>query len=347
MAVDQSPLIAARHAKKAGLCYVYDADPGISRRRRGRGFVYFRVRGGVIRDAATLARCKKLAVPPAWTAVWICPRANGHIQATGLDARGRKQYRYHEDWRTARDRTKFETMAAFGAALPALRRKVSAALARPGLPRERVIAAVVRLLDRTGLRVGNDAYRTENHSYGLTTLNKTHVERHGREIALDFPAKGGKVWQGELIAPKVAKVITACSHLPGYRLFKFRDDDGKIHAIDSGAVNGWLQDISGSAHLTAKDFRTWHACVLFIEAAAALPADEKLPPLKDILGAVAAQLGNTSAILKKSYVHPNLIDLYQAGVLQTRAWRPKGKRAMAGLSQSETLLLRWLRKQYE
>jgi DNA topoisomerase I len=349
MAVDQHPQAAASHARSVGLSYAYDQDPGITRRKRRSEFAYYDSRGKLIRDPREIARCRKLAVPPAWTNVWICPNADGHIQATGKDARGRKQYRYHQDWRVVRDREKFQNMARFGTVLPALRRTILQELNSDGLTRGKVIAAIVRLLDRTGLRVGNDHYFAENHTHGLTTISKKHVELHGREIELDFPGKGGKLWHGRILAPRVARVVAACADIPGYRLFKYYDDQGIAHAVGSGDVNGWLQATTDDGAITAKDFRTWHACVLFVEEAVKQAAVKDGGPatLKPILKAVAQQLGNTPAILQKSYVHPNLMDLYRAGAFATAEWReiPK-KQIPSGLQKTEALLLRWMRRQY-
>jgi DNA topoisomerase-1 len=347
MTVSQSPQAGARHAQHAGLLYGYDHDPGIRRRRRGRYFEYLDARGKRIRNQRLIARCRKLAVPPAWTDVWICPRANSHLQATGRDARGRKQYRYHLDWRVVRDRSKFENLGQFGAALSAIRTRVLRELQRDALDRDRVIAAVVRLLDRTGLRIGNDSYLRENHTSGLTTISKKHVILHGREIELDFPAKGGKVWHGSVLAPRVARVVAECQGIPGYRLFKYRDVLGKAHTVGSAEINRWLHETTGHAELTAKDFRTWHACILFIEAAVKATAAARPPALQALLQQVAGELGNTPAILKKSYIHPNLIDLWREHSFAAQEW---GRIARAQiprhLSRTEALFRRWLRKRY-
>jgi DNA topoisomerase I len=347
MTVSQSPQAGARHARHAGLRYGYDQDPGIRRRKRGRRFDYFDSRGHRIANPALIDRCRRLAVPPAWTDVWISPRSNSHLQATGRDARGRKQYRYHADWRTVRDRTKFENMSAFGAALSALRARVLAELARDELDRERVIAAIVRLLDRTGLRVGNDSYLRENHTSGLSTISKKHVTVHGREIELDFPGKGGKVWHGSLLAPRVARVMAECQGIPGYRLFKYRDAERKTRTVGSAEINRWLHELTGNAELTAKDFRTWHACALFIEAALEAPSDGKPASMKALLTRVANELGNTPAILKTSYIHPNLIDLWRDGSFAAPEWqRITRSQIPRHFSRTEALFLRWLRKRY-
>lgn len=334
---------ALAHAEDAGLRYVYDGDKGIIRRRAGKGFTYLKD-GQRVRDARELERIRKLAIPPAWRDVWICASKNGHLQATGIDAKGRKQYRYHQDWRAARDETKFANMKVFGACLPGLRRRVNAALNLDGLPRDKVIATVVRLLDKTGLRVGNDAYTAENATYGLTTIRKKHLDIHGRDIEFDFPAKGGKVFRGTLTDAKLAKVLAQCQDLPGQRLFKYQGDDGALADVTSGDVNAWVQDVSGQK-ITAKDFRTWNACVLFLEEALSHCGEGASFELKPILKTVSSALGNTPAILQKSYVHPALIDLYRTGCFLNREWSARDvKNPVEGLTRTENLLLAWLEK---
>ncbi len=350
MTADEKLKQARAHAKSAGLRYVYDTDPGLTRQRRGKGFGYKDADGKALKDKDALARIKTLAIPPAWEKVWICALPHGHIQATGLDARGRKQYRYHPGWRIARDENKFQNMRVFGECLPTLRRKVLEALNKDGLPQDKVIAAVVRLLDKTGLRVGNDAYMAENSTYGLTTISKKHIDLHNKDIELDFPGKGGKVWQGSVSDPKVAKVISLCEDLPGYRLFKWIDEANQTHNISSADVNSWLQEISGQA-ITAKDFRTWTACALFLDEAMEQTRcceDGGTLHLKPILKAVSAQLGNTPAILQKSYVHPDLIDLYRTGCLLNKEWKHEPDAIIpAGYRKTESLLMRWLQIRYE
>lgn len=337
-------------ARRAGLRYVYDSDKGYGRKKSGKGFVYIGLNGKPIRDARTIKRIDALAVPPAYNDVWICRYDNGHIQATGIDARGRKQYRYHPDWRTARDQNKFENMRVFGEALPAIRRKVSVCLGKKGLPQEAVVAAIVRLLDKTGLRVGSEEYLEENATHGLTTISKKHVDIKGAKVELDFPAKGNKQWQGELQDPKVAKIIARCEDLPGYRLFQWVDENKKRHIVTSSDINAWLQEISGKS-ITAKDFRTWAACTLFLEEAMEQTRcceDAKDLKLKPILKNVSEQLGNTPAILQKSYVHPELIDLYRTGCFLNKEWKHSKKDAVpSGYRKTEALLLRWLQKQYK
>jgi DNA topoisomerase-1 len=347
LTVSQDPQAGARHARRAGLLYGYDHDPGITRKKHGRAFVYFNARGQRIRTPRTIERCRKLAVPPAWRNVWISPNPRSHLQATGEDARGRKQYRYHVDWRAVRDHTKFQNMAQFGAALPLIRAQVLRELEREALDRERVIAAVVRLLDRTGLRVGNDSYLRENHTIGLTTISKKHVALHGQEIELDFPGKGGKVWRGSVLSRSVAKVVSECEGIPGYRLFRYRDEHRKAHSVGSADINRWLHELTGNAELTAKDFRTWHACTLFIDAALAQKAGNGAASLKLLLQTVAGDLGNTPAILQKSYIHPNLIDVWRETGFQKPDWRRLARAQIARhLHKTEALFLRWLQKQY-
>ncbi len=348
MSAEEKLQEAIEHAKNVGLRYVYDKDPGITRKRCGKGFAYYDSEGTPIRKKEVIARCKQLAVPPAWENVWICTRDNGHIQATGLDQRGRKQYRYHEEWRATRDQNKFASMLTFGQALPGIRRRVLTALNLEGLPKDKVVAAVVRMLDRTGLRVGNDAYTAENDTFGITTIRKKHLDLHGREIELDFPAKGGKVWQGKITDAKLAKVVAECGDLPGVRLFKYVNDNGEHHAVGSADVNQWLQDTSGET-ITAKDFRTWTACTLFLEEAMAQADCEEgvRLHLKPVLKAVSTALGNTPAILQKSYVHPDLVDLYRTGCFLDKKWQNESLDIPAGLRRSEAMLLRWLKSRYE
>jgi DNA topoisomerase-1 len=309
------PKDAAEHA---GLIYVSDEKPGILRRRSGRGFRYEDGTGERIRDADTLKRIKALAVPPAWSDVWICPRANGHIQATGRDARGRKQYRYHARFREVREGTKYHHMLAFAESLPAIRRKVLAHLALRGLPREKVLATIVQLLEATLIRVGSDEYARTNKSYGLTTLKNRHVEVDGSALRFNFKGKSGKVWKLNVRDRRIAKVIRACQELPGQELFQYVDETGENRDITSSDVNAYLREISGE-DITAKDFRTWHGTVL---AAMALQEFEKFDSqagakrnIRDAIQKVAARLGNTPTICRKCYIHPQIITTYIEGSL--------------------------------
>jgi DNA topoisomerase-1 len=335
-------------AEAAGLRYVSDASPGIRRRRSGRGFSYVGPDGRTVRDPATLARIRSLAIPPAYTDVWICPASNGHIQATGRDARGRKQYRYHPKWREVRDETKFGRMLAFSDALPRLRKRVDEDLARPGIPREKVLATVVRLLECTAIRVGNDEYARANRSFGLTTLQDRHVEISGTSLRFEFRGKSGKVHRVSLSDRRLARIVARCQAIPGADLFQYLDDDGNRVAIGSGDVNDYLRDITGE-EFTAKDFRTWAGTR---QAAAALdaagPAIGKREAKATILKAideVAERLNNTRAVCRKYYVHPAVLETYEAGTLH-EALKNGGSPARAGasgLSDDEQAVVRLLR----
>ncbi|GAB0116051.1 DNA topoisomerase IB [Acidisoma sp. 7E03] len=315
-------------AKEAQLTYVNDGTPGISRLagRREKSFTYRYPDGRPVKDAATLDRIRKLAVPPAYTDVWICSDPDGHLQATGRDARGRRQYRYHPRWRAVRDEAKFGHMMLFAKVLPKIRHQVEADLARPGLPREKVLAAVVRLLETTLMRVGNEEYAQTNKSFGLTTLRNRHVRVRGRSILLDFRGKHGITHHIDLEDARLAKIVRQCQHLPGQELFQFVDEDGETHGIGSSDVNRYLQEISG-ADVTAKDFRTWAATNLAALALQELAvATDPLPPKKSMLQAIEAVsklLGNTPAICRKCYIHPAVFDGYLDGslleTLKTRA----------------------------
>lgn len=335
--------INSLQARNAGLCYVYDADPGIGRLRWGRGFIYLDPHEKRVTDEKTLNRIKTLAVPPAWDRVWICPKDNGHLQATGFDVKKRKQYRYHEKWRLARDMNKFESMIKFGHTLPSIRRRVAQHLKEEELSREKVIAAVIRLLDKSGLRIGNAEYEAVNKSYGLTTLHKKHVEADKDTIALDFVGKGQKRWNGEIHDPMVASVIHQCEDLPGYRLFKYLDEDGHTHTIESSDVNNLLREWT-QEDITAKDFRTWHACMRFMEEALKAHQGEGAK-LTQLLSIVANELGNTPTMIKKSYVHPLLITLHKEKRFGAPEWsRWQKKKPPAGLHKSESVLLHWLER---
>ncbi|HEY1013139.1 MAG TPA: DNA topoisomerase IB [Herpetosiphonaceae bacterium] len=327
-------------AEAVGLRYVSDGRPGIRRRRHGSGFRYLGADGAPLKDAATLARIKKLAIPPAWTDVWICPRADGHLQATGRDARGRKQYRYHEQWRACRDETKYGRMTAFGAALPAIRRRVEADLGLRGLPRAKVLAAAVRLLETTLIRVGNAEYARANRSFGLTTLRDRHVAVAGAKISFSFRGKSGKDHEIELSDRRLARIVSRCKELPGYELFQYLDDDGERQTIGSADVNGYLREISGQ-DFTAKDFRTWGGSVLACAVLGGCPPCASESEAKKLVGAamerVAAQLGNTPAICRRSYVHPAVIDAFLAGTLAEGAAKAVG--AASDLDPSEQRLL--------
>jgi DNA topoisomerase-1 len=313
-------------ARAARLRYVNDRQPGITRKAVASGFVYRDAKGRLIRDAAELARIKALAVPPAWTDVWICPLENGHLQATGRDARRRKQHRYHPRWRRIRDETKYGHMLEFGRALPAIRRRLAADLSRPGLPREKVLAAVVRLMEDTLARVGNPEYAVQNNTFGLTTLRNRHVRIVRGRIELDFRAKHGIRHVSLVSDRKLARVVKNCRDLPGSELFQYIDEAGERHCIDSADVNDYLREISGR-DITAKDFRTWAATNL---ALLALAGQEQEPPTKKALveavKEVAKRLGNTPAVCRKCYIHPAVLESYLDGSL---------RRTLAAIGQEE------------
>ena len=316
------PLDPLESAKVAELRYVDDSEPGIRRVPRGKGFTYKRPDGSTVRDLATLRRIASLAVPPAWTNVWICPSPDGHIQATGRDARGRKQYRYHPRFRQVRDETKYERMIAFAQALPRIRTQVDADLSRPGLVKEKVLATVVRLLEITLIRVGNEEYARDNASFGLTTLRTRHVDVEGSSVRFRFRGKSGIVHSVEVHDRRLARVIARCTDLPGQILFQYVDDEGRLCSVESSEVNAYLRSITG-ADFTAKDFRTWAGTVLAASALTKLAAEKESPLSgtalkKDVVQAikeVAGRLGNTASVCRKCYVHPEVIDAYLAGEL--------------------------------
>src|SRR5437588_2266838 len=303
-------------AKEAGLRYVSDEMPGIRRRRAGKGFSYTAPDGTLIRDKRTLRRIASIVIPPAWSDVWICPLENGHIQATGRDARGRKQYRYHPRWRKVRDADKYERMVDFARVLPRIRALVERDLDRPGLPRERVLATIVRLLETTFVRVGNEEYARENRSYGLTTLRDQHADVNGSSVRFVFRGKSGKRHQVGLDDRRVARVVKRCQDLPGQVLFKYVDENGEQQQVDSGDVNDYLREIGGE-DFTAKDFRTWAGTVLAARALQELEAfDSQTQAKKNVVRAiesVAGLLGNTTSVCRKCYVHPAVIDAYLDG----------------------------------
>jgi DNA topoisomerase-1 len=301
---------------EAGLRYVTDRRGGISRESRRQMFVYRGADGKEVNDSATLDRIKRLVIPPAWTNVWISPFSNGHIQATGRDARGRKQYRYHSRWREQRDENKFERMMGFAHALPRIRRRVQRDLRRPGMPREKVLATVARLLEITLIRVGNDEYARENNSYGLTTMHNRHVRVARGKIEFTFRGKSGKRHEISVRDQRLAKIVRRCQDMPGQELFEYEEPDGTVRDVSSEDVNGYLREIAG-ADYTAKDFRTWAGTVL---AAIALKEFEGVAEgavaKKNIVAAVEAvaqMLGNTPTVCRKCYIHPEILNSYLAG----------------------------------
>ena len=321
-----------------GLRYVLDAEPGIRRVNGRKGFEYRGADGKRIRDAETLARIKALVIPPAWTDVWICKDARGHLQATGRDAKGRKQYRYHNRWREHRDADKFDHMIEFAAALPAIRRRVRSDLALPGLQRNKVLAALVRLLETTCFRIGNERYAEENDSFGLTTLRNRHVHVAGDRIEFQFRGKSGKYHKASVEDDRLARIIRRCRDLPGQALFEYLDDDGKPQAIGSQDVNDYLKEIAG-AEITAKDFRTWAGTVFVANELARREGPVGPSHMVAAVRQAAQRLGNTPAICKKSYVHPRVLD---PGTWATRRRAAAARRS--GLRSDEAALLALLHR---
>ena len=332
-------------ARAAGLRYTPDGGPGISRRRAGRGWSFRDPDGAVIRDAATLERIRALAIPPAWTSVWINPHPRGHIQATGRDARGRKQYRYHPRWREVRDETKFGRMIAFAEALPTLRARVEADLSRSGLPREKTLATVVRLLEQSLIRVGNTEYARSNDSYGLTTLRDDHVDVSGATVRFVFRGKSGKDHEIDVRDRRIARLVKKMQDLPGQTLFQYLDDERLPQTIDSEDVNLYLREIAGEA-FTAKDFRTWSGTVLAARALRDLGMTETRTAtaanLVAAIDAVAARLGNTRAVCRSSYIHPSVLTGYETSALLTFTC---DIRDATGLDPDEQWTLAYLRQQ--
>jgi DNA topoisomerase-1 len=337
-------------AKAAGLKYIMDVGPGIKRVGTSlKNFKFVSPTGKVVRDPATLRRIRSLAIPPAWTDVWICPDPDGHVQATGKDARGRKQYRYHPMWRSARDETKFHRMIAFGRALPKIRKVTSKHLKIKGLPKQKVLAAIVQLLEKTLIRVGNDEYAKTNDSFGLTTIQDKHVEVNGGKVNFGFKGKSGVEHEIELNSPGLAKIVKQCQDLPGQELFGYINDRGEQVDVKSQDVNEYLREITGE-EFTAKDFRTWNGTVL---AAKALQEIEKFTSeaqaKRNVLRAVeevAKRLGNTRSVCRKCYVHPAVIDAYMDGslleTLEQQAKREMGN--IKALKPEEAAVLAFLQE---
>jgi DNA topoisomerase-1 len=336
-------------AEAADLRYLLDERPGIQRKKSGKGFIYLRPDGTRVSDPRVLRRIRSLAVPPAWTDVWICPFSDGHIQATGRDVRGRKQYRYHPLFRELRESTKFEHVMGFAEALPVIRAKVREHMGLRGLPREKVLATVVRLLETTLIRIGNDDYARENKSYGLTTLKNRHVRVNGSEVRFRFTGKGGKQWSLQVKDRRIAKVVKACQELPGQELLQYVDENGELQDVTSGDVNAYLKKITGR-DITAKDFRTWAGTVL---AALALHEVEEFDSaaqakrnVRSAIERVAARLGNTTTICRKCYVHPEVLDAYLdrnlALEIQSRVEKEL-REEIGGLQPEEAAVLAMLR----
>jgi len=336
-------------ANAAGLVYVSSDATGLSRRRAGKGFAYRSADGQRVSDKATLARIRSLAIPPAWTSVWVCSDPKGHIQAVGLDQRGRKQYRYHPKFREMREGAKFEHMTVFAQALPGLRQQIAKHMAAPGLGRNKVLATVVHLLETTMIRVGNSSYAKENKSYGLTTLLNRHVRIEGAELRFHFKGKSGKIWRLGVRDRRIARIVKSCQELPGQHLFQYLDDAGQRQAVTSADVNAYLKEISG-ADITAKDFRTWTGTVLAATALAEVErADNTARAKKNVSRAierVAAQLGNTPTICRKCYIHPEIVTAYMDGglLLDSRNdFDSQLRDAADALRPEETAVLAFLR----
>jgi DNA topoisomerase I len=348
--IGRAPAIAtsAHLATAAGLVYVSDDEPGFRRLRAGRGFRYLTPGNRFLATRKELKRIASLAIPPAYRDVWICTRARGHLQATGRDARGRKQYRYHPQWRQARDGAKFERMVSFGEALPKLRRRLTSDLALPGLPREKVMAVIVSLLDATRVRIGNAEYARDNKSFGLTTLRNRHVSfiRDGRAV-LSFRGKGGVQHDIVIDDKRIAQIVRKCQELPGQHLFQYIGDDGRRCPVDSGQVNDYLRDTMG-ADFTAKDFRTWGATLHAITLLACTPLPE-VPSerafkrsIVEVVRQVAERLRNTPAVCRKSYINPAVFDTWRSGMIHKSF---NGALKAARSRRAETLVLAFLRRQ--
>jgi DNA topoisomerase I len=325
-------------AKAAGLRYVSDDAPGYKRAKRGKGFVYLTAQNKPVRNPEDLQRIKSVAIPPAWRDVWICSLGNGHLQATGRDARGRKQHRYHPRWREVRDQTKYDKILAFAQQLPAIRGQVEMDLALPGLPREKVLATVVRLLETGMMRVGNEEYARQNKSFGVATLRSRHVNVSGPNIRFEFRGKSGVQHALNLSDRRLARIIKQCQELPGHELFQYIDEDGARCAIGSADVNEYLRAIAGD-DFSSKDFRTWAGTVLAARALAQLHHTRGKAVKKNIaaaIEAVARQLGNTKAVCRKCYVHPVVFEAYQDGSLAEISRRPrKNSKALPHALQSD------------
>ena len=352
VAVDDAAPAATNvaHAEAASLRYVSDAKPGIRRRRAGQGFRYAAPDGGTVHDAATLERIRAIGVPPAWTDVWICPSANGHLQATGRDGKGRKQYRYHARWHAVRDENKYGRLARFARALPTVRRRVARDLAARGMPRQRVLAMVVRLLETTYIRIGNEEYARSNGSYGLTTLTDDHVRIRGTRVRFTFRGKSGKDHDIEIDDEHLARLVKRSRDLPGEELFQYVDEHGGPHPIDSGDVNAYIREVAGE-EFTAKDFRTWAGTLLAARAltAAAKASEAATIPkslITEAVKATAGHLGNTPMVCRKCYIHPIIIDTFQDEAMHAR-WRAIAAkpRRVSGLSGEEAALVHFLEEE--
>lgn len=333
-------------AERASLVHVSDATPGISRHRRGTGFSYKHPDGSPVSAPEILDRIRSLAIPPAWSEVWICPDPDGHIQATGRDERGRKQYRYHPRWLACRDEVKYSSLAAFAEVLPNLRQQIDADLRRHDLSLPRVVASIVWLLDNTMIRVGNAAYARDNKSFGLTTLRDRHVDIEGAKLRFDFRGKSGKQWQLKLVDRRIARIVKSVQDLPGQQLFQYLDADGQRHPVTSQDINGYIHDVTG-ADFSSKHFRTWggtvRALVLFAEAPVHENGAATRRAANAIIDQVAAQLGNTRTVCRNCYVHPQVIASWSEGKLAGEITAARSsRRRWDGLDEEEALTLKWL-----
>jgi len=346
------PVPPEQTAADAQCRYVDDASPGIRRHRSGKGHRYVSPLGATVRDPNVLARIRSLVIPPAWTDVWICPQANGHIQATGRDARGRKQYRYHPRFRALRDETKYGRMLAFACVLPRIRDQVDAHLGRPGLGRERILATVVRLLESTLIRIGNEEYARDNGSFGLTTLRTRHVDVDGSTVSFRFRGKSGKVHTVDVRDRRISRVVARCHDLPGEQLFQYVDDEGESRSIESADVNAYIRETAAQEH-TAKDFRTWAGTVLAAKALRELaPFESDTAAKRNVVAVVkdvAARLGNTPAVCRRCYVHPEVLTAYHEGALTMDAEAAKRmadalRDELPSLSSDERFTLALLRQ---
>lgn len=333
-------------ARRVSLTYVSDAEPGIRRRRAGSGFSYLRPNGKPVADAGTLERIRSLAIPPAWTDVWISGDADGHIQATGRDQRGRKQYRYHPRWSESRGEVKYAALVDFARALPKIRAQVDADLRRRELPRERVVASIVWLLDNTMIRVGNGVYARDNKSFGLTTLRTRHVEVEGAKLRFAFKGKSGKEWKLRLVDRRMARIMRSIQELPGQHLFQYINGGGERRAVNSQDVNDYIREAAGS-ELSSKDFRTWGGTVRALSLFAQVPVPDSKAgiarAMNVVIDEVAKHLGNTRAVCRQCYIHPGVMESWAAGKLADElAEARRSRRKLKGLDDEEALVLRWL-----
>lgn len=353
--IDSTSMVAATPemaAARAELAYVSDTGPGIRRRRAGKGFAYFQPGGGKLQDANARARIRALAIPPAWTDVWISPDPDGHMQATGRDQKGRKQYRYHPGWTACRDEAKFSSLVAFASVLPKIRDRIDHDLRRPGVPRERVLASVVWLLDRTLIRIGNDVYTRQNESFGLTTLRHRHVRIEGQQIRFSFVGKSGQEWKLKLSDRRIARIVGTIEELPGQHLFQYIDGDGERRPVHSHDVNAYLRETAGP-QFTSKHFRTWAAttgaAVRFAELEPPQTKRDLARVTNQVVDQVAGRLHNTRAVCRRCYIHPLVVERWEQGVIgeELAQIRRRNRKPLQGLDEDESAVLRWLRTHHQ